>query len=349
MRPALALAALAAVSAACAGGPGAGSASLAPSLRFAAPAPAAAAVPEAEPRLEPPFAAAGAGIRSLSGATARQNGGGASVERRFEQAVVEPEVTRAIVLLYHAFDRGNEPLSLPRTRFERHLKWLSDNDVEIVALSELIDFLVGKTKLPARVAVITIDDGVRSVYEKAWPILLEHRARFTLGLPTYYMQAPKGLPMLSWDQVREMQASGLCELASHGHRHRALTVVSGRLLFEELELSRRIIQENTGSTPEAYFYPLGALDKNAMRNVVKAGYRAAFSAIGAPIAVGSSPLMRVPRTTIFHDDDVGKLAYYFSERFMRRLPDTRRAPAEPMLAARENPRSANASASLDRE
>jgi peptidoglycan/xylan/chitin deacetylase (PgdA/CDA1 family) len=254
-------------------------------------------------------------------------------QRSMQQALVEPEQTRATVLLYHAFDRGSEPLSVSSRRFERQMVWLLEHGVEVIALSELLEFLEGRRRLPKRVAVITIDDGVKSVHEKAWPILKRHGIRFTLGLPTHYMQTPENAPMLTWEQVAEMLASGLCEIASHGHRHRALPVLSKRLAAEELELSAEIITRQTGVRPFAYFYPLGALDAASMKSVLLAGYRAAFSAKGGPIAIGSSPLMRIPRTSIFHDDDLGILAYYFSERFFERLPETPRAPAEPLVTA----------------
>ncbi len=249
--------------------------------------------------------------------------------------LVAAEQTRANVFLYHAFDRGTDPLSVPSPRFERQIQWLIEHDVEIVALSELIEFLEGRRRLPRRVAVITIDDGVESVHEKAWPILRRYGARFTLGLPTQLMQTPENAPMLSWDQVREMLASGLCEIASHGHRHLALPVLPKRMAADELELSAEIIERQIGTRPLAYFYPLGALDKASMKSVQRAGYRAAFSAKGGPIAIGSSPLMRIPRTSIFHDDDLGHLAFYFSQRFFERLPETARSPAEALASARE--------------
>jgi peptidoglycan/xylan/chitin deacetylase (PgdA/CDA1 family) len=309
----------------------------APRLRSADPA--VVSVPEPAvaapaPRLGAP-GGFGAGARQVP---LEQPGAGDTTDRGPTRALAEPlvplEDTRAVVLLYHAFDRGPVPLSVPSSRFEKQLVWLRENRVEIVTLGELLGFLEGKHRLPARVAVITIDDGLKSVYDKAWPILAREKARFTLGLPTYYMQTPEGAPMLSWAEVKEMLDSGLCELASHGHRHRALPNLSSRLVAEELELSKRIIIERTGHAPEAYFYPLGALDPIAMRQVVDAGYRAAFSAIGGPIALGSSPRMRIPRTSIFHDDGVGTLAHYFGERFMQRLPDNPRAPADPLIAAR---------------
>ena len=225
-----------------------------------------------------------------------------------------------MVLLYHGFDRGPDPLSVSSRRLDEQLAWLEDNQVEVVSTTELIEFLEGKRWLPARVAVITIDDGLLSTYERAWPILKRHGVRFTLGLSTRLLDEPKAGLSMTWHQVREMVDSGLCELASHGHGHRRLVGLSEKLAHEELEVSRSTIERETGRTPVAYFYPLGANDHQARRRVAAAGYRAGFTASGAPIAVNSAPRMGIPRTGIFHADGLGQFAWYFSTRNLMKVP-----------------------------
>jgi hypothetical protein len=222
---------LAALGLACASAP--------PRLR---PPPEIAATPVPAPvsaaRLAPPGDGLGPGSRSIVPA--------AEPPPAPHSFLVSRERTRVVVLLYHAFDVGPDPLGLPASRFVHHLDALTSLGVEFVPLSALIDFLEGKRELGERAAVITIDDGHRSVYKKAWPILRERRLPFTLGLPTAFIDQP-GQVTLSWEQIREMLASGLCELASHGHRHRRLGPLDARRTREELELSREIIERETGA------------------------------------------------------------------------------------------------------
>ena len=229
----------------------------------------------------------------------------------YREPLAAAEDTRGVVLLYHAFDRGRQPLSLPSSRFAQHLDWLRDNHVEIVPLSHFIDFLRGDRLLPKRVAVITIDDGMLSVYQKAWPLLRRRRVPFTLGIPTALLHKPKRGQTMSWAAVREMMQSGLCEIASHGHRHRRLPGLPDELAASELTGSMRLIMKHTQVRPIAYFYPLGAVDKEAGERTEEAGYVAAFTASGAPIGLGSADLRRVPRTTIFYEDTVGRLSWHF--------------------------------------
>ncbi len=251
---------------------------------------------------------------------------------RFSSPVVPRSETRAIVLLYHAFNRGAQPLSVSTRDFDAQLAWLAENRVEVVSTSELLDFLEGSRALPERVAVISIDDGLMSVYTKAWPILKQRKVRFTLGIPTGMLEDPKNAPVMTWDQVREMVASGLCEIASHGHMHRRLVGLEGKRRWEELELSRDLIRERVGEPPVAYFYPLGAYDPPSAEAVEKAGYRAAFRATGAPIAAGAGSHFWLPRVSIFHGESAGVLAHYFRPKFLGQVRYSARR--DPGLAAR---------------
>jgi peptidoglycan/xylan/chitin deacetylase (PgdA/CDA1 family) len=221
-----------------------------------------------------------------------------------------------VVFLYHAFNRGAQPLSVRTRDFDAQLAWLEDNRVDVVSTSELLDFLEGQRALPARVAVIHIDDGLASVYSKAWPILKHRNVRFSVGIPTGMLEDPKNAPVMTWEHVREMVASGLCEVASHGHMHRRLVGLTGKRQWEELELSRDLIRERIGAPPVAYFYPLGAYDSLAASAAARAGYRAAFRATGAPIAAGAGSAFWLPRVSIFHGESAGVLSHYFGPKFL---------------------------------
>lgn len=249
---------------------------------------------------------------------------------------MDPDDTRALALMYHSFDRGSADLTVDGWQLDRQLTWLRDNRVEIVSTSELVAFMRGERQLPARVAVVTIDDGDKSVYKVAWPILKRHHARFTLALPTKLMQENKKHRMLSWDQVREMVASGLCEVGSHGHEHKSIIYFSDERAVRELETSRDILERETGQRPEAFFYPLGSFDARTSALVQKVGYRAAFKATGAPLGLDCCDLYALPRVGIIHRDTVWTLGWYYSPAFLDRMMRIRTAsdtPSKPALGA----------------
>ena len=54
------------------------------------------------------------------------------------------------------------------------MEYLAQNGYHVLPLARLEDFLAGKTPLPRKSVVITIDDGYRSTYEIAYPILKKY-------------------------------------------------------------------------------------------------------------------------------------------------------------------------------
>jgi peptidoglycan/xylan/chitin deacetylase (PgdA/CDA1 family) len=74
--------------------------------------------------------------------------------------------------------------------------------------------------IPQRAVVITIDDGYRSVYDVAYPILKAHGFRATLFVYTDFVGARLGL---NWDQIREMDASGVIDVQNHSKSHGSMS------------------------------------------------------------------------------------------------------------------------------
>lgn len=224
------------------------------------------------------------------------------------EPVVEHAKTRAIVLMYHSIDTGILPRSVSPKMFESHLQWLVDNHVEVVPLSTFVAYLDGKVELPERVAVITIDDGERSFYRTAYPTLIKFGMPFTLGLPTIAIEQSRERPTFTWEMVREMMSSGLCEIASHSHTHPNLARLSAQGVRRELTLSRDLIEKNTGVRPATLFYPMGSFNK-AVLDISAELYQAAFAAVGAPVKP-TTPRYRIPRYEMGNTVGLVTLALY---------------------------------------
>lgn len=145
-----------------------------------------------------------------------------------------------IVLNYHFFnDRsvlerglravGTVLLNLPlmstkdawaigASSFEKQLKYLRDNGFKTISLDELVSFMRGAYHPAGRCVVITIDDGDRSVYEYAYPLLEKYGMKAAMFLITSKAgEKWDELEISSWDELREMDRSGTIEIESHTH------------------------------------------------------------------------------------------------------------------------------------
>ncbi|GIK87939.1 MAG: hypothetical protein BroJett026_34200 [Betaproteobacteria bacterium] len=212
------------------------------------------------------------------------------------------------ILCYHRF--GPKPTSLTVTpqAFEAQMGWLANNGYTVIPLPRLARFLEGREALPPRSVVVSIDDGYRSTYEVAWPVLRKHGFPATVFLYTDFVGAPDAL---SWAQMREMAASGLIEIQPHSRTHSNLTIRRADepearyrdRVRREIEGPIEAIRANLGAASHAYAFPYGDVN-----DTVVAELRARGVALGVTVTPGGNafyaPQYMLRRTMIFGGDDL---------------------------------------------
>lgn len=147
-----------------------------------------------------------------------------------------------LVLSYHDIRddvaRKGDPdaYAVSTQNFAAHLDWLAGHGYRPVALSEVIKASRGQTKLPPKAVLLTFDDGLRSIYTHVFPLLRAYNYPALMAVVTGWVDLPQDQNVdygprmfthddfVTWDQLREMQASGLIEIASHSDNlHRGVT------------------------------------------------------------------------------------------------------------------------------
>jgi peptidoglycan/xylan/chitin deacetylase (PgdA/CDA1 family) len=120
---------------------------------------------------------------------------------------------------------------------------------------------------------ITFDDGWKEHYKNAFPILKKYGARATFFVPTGWIGKSE---IMSWDQMKEMSEAGMV-FGSHGITHANLINLSDADLKNELENSRKALEENLGYEIKYLSYPGGNHDSRVIEAAKVAGYKAAVS------------------------------------------------------------------------
>jgi peptidoglycan/xylan/chitin deacetylase (PgdA/CDA1 family) len=211
-----------------------------------------------------------------------------------------------MVLTYHTV--GPSPLGLPLEHFCEQMQWLREN-AAVVSVENLLSGRWPNSR-SGIVCAITFDDGYASVYRWAYPVLEE------LGLPaTVYLVVDAigqttarssnefaGLypdeEMLRWREVKEMHEHEITP-GSHLLRHKDLTCLNRLEAKEELEGSKKAIENRVGAECSSFCYPWGRHDTVAVEAVKAAGYRDAVTAIqGRWRADESLDWFRIPRADI---------------------------------------------------
>jgi peptidoglycan/xylan/chitin deacetylase (PgdA/CDA1 family) len=216
------------------------------------------------------------------------------------------------ILCYHRFGNGSGgggKMIVSEANFAAQLDWLERNDYHVIRLERLVDFLAGRTALPRRSVVITIDDGYESVYRYALPLLRKHGYPATLFVYTDFIGA--GNEALTWPQLQEMAASGLIDVQAHSKTHRNLIERAPsendaqyrQALESEVRPPRELLERKLGLPVREYAYPYG--DANDL--VLDVLSRQHFQ-LGVTVTPGGNPFFAQPlmlhRTMIFGDHDL---------------------------------------------
>lgn len=229
------------------------------------------------------------------------------VTRSFAQPLVPREQTRVIVLGYHNFS-NEKPLSEMRMRtseFCQQMQYLRDSDISVITMQDFLDWRQGRRELPARCALITLDDGWKSVWTDAYPVLKAYGYPFTLFLYTRYIDV-KGDSMKS-DWIREMQQHG-ATIGSHStshlyprfwRRYRQDSPEYRQQIQQEIIQSAVRLKELFGHC-STYCYP-GGYNTPAMVEGVRQAFQAAFTVLESKVGVEENPYL-VHRYMVFGND-----------------------------------------------
>lgn len=189
------------------------------------------------------------------------------------------------ILCYHNFNPTVPGLmNLTPKKFENQLRWIKDNGFTVISLKDAVDYLQGNRKsLPPKPVVITVDDGWESAYVYVFPIALKYHVPVTLFV--YTETISKGKHNLTWEQLKEMQQTGLIDIEGHTYSHPNFNDEKAgsspakyeKIVEHELVTSKKILEDHLGSKVNFLAWPFGIYDDYLEHEAEKAGYTMAFS------------------------------------------------------------------------
>jgi peptidoglycan/xylan/chitin deacetylase (PgdA/CDA1 family) len=181
----------------------------------------------------------------------------------------------------------------------RQFAYLARAGYQVVPLDAVLGFVAGGPLPAPRPIAITFDDGYRSVYEHAFPALVERGFPATvfvvvdgIGATDWWEQATGDVaePMLDRAQMREMAAHGIA-FGSHTCSHAHLPALAPAQAQREIADSRTRLEEVLGEAVTLFAYPYGEYDP-AVRDAVEAsGYRGACSTCKGVNRPGEDPYL----------------------------------------------------------
>lgn len=189
------------------------------------------------------------------------------------------------ILVYHRFSAtADDSMTVRVTTFQAHLAFFREHGWRFVPLKDVVSWIENTSvTLPTKSVVLTVDDGHRSVYEVLRPIVMRERLPVTLFI--YPSAISNASYALTWDELRELQQTGLFDVQSHTdwhpnfnieRRHRAAEDFRRFAQFQ-LVHSKARLEAELGSHVDMLAWPFGIRDDHLMRLAAQSGYVAGLT------------------------------------------------------------------------
>lgn len=204
---------------------------------------------------------------------------------------------RIPIVMYHSISNEAETghpyfwVNTSPARFAEHMKYLYDNNYQVISLSEAVallssfnstnsmnptnsrnsinpaaqqphDSMTRRLNDPisqrSRYVVLTFDDGFHDFYTNAFPILNKHSYRATVFLSTGFINKErlsfKGKQCMTWDEIKQLIKDGI-SFGSHTVNHPQLHNLKKNEIDDEIKSSKKKIEDEIGIKIDSFSYP----------------------------------------------------------------------------------------------
>jgi len=238
--------------------------------------------------------------------------------------VSKPVVDQTAQTIIYCYHRLVDKVRYPGTEitpavFEAQMKELKDRGITVISLQDLLAWKKGEKNIPPRCAVITFDDGWKSQYEVAWPIMKKFGYTFTMFIYTEGVAGASlgGGQACTWEMLADMRDNGI-DIEAHSATHQDLREGHTIMVAEpggkrtkkkltgaeyeqwvqnEVVGCKQLLEQRLGIRINCFAVPFGTYNEHVKEIARNAGYEAMFTVYGQPIRY-TSPMDALGRYAI---------------------------------------------------
>src|SRR5438874_6914644 len=226
-------------------------------------------------------------------------GAGTSPVASQPKKVAVDQTAQTIVFGYHRFvNQVHRPdTEITPQAFEQQMLELKNRGITVISMQDFLAWKRGEKNIPPHCAIITFDDGWKSQYDVAWPIMKKFGYPFTLFIYTEGVRGGHfgGGEAVTWEQLAEMRDAGV-DIQAHSETHQDLRrpydkVAKKKLsppeyeqwLQNEVGRCKETLEQRLGIKVNCFAVPYGFYNQHIQEIATRAGYEAVFTVYGQPI------------------------------------------------------------------
>lgn len=199
------------------------------------------------------------------------------------------------VLMFHVVcenmpeDKSLSGLYITKDMLKEYCEYFMAKGYKMVSLNEAYNILKSKeTTDNNSLIAFTFDDGYEDNYTLGFPILKEYGINFNINIIGRYTDENR-VNYLSWEQIKEMNQSGLLELGNHtydshmyveDYKGDSMPILKALLpnetaeerkqrIFNDLEKADGLINKNSGDGINIMAYPYGVPPKDMQKEIAE--------------------------------------------------------------------------------
>ncbi len=235
-----------------------------------------------------------------------------------------------ITLMYHRFEENKYPsTNIKNEIFKKHLEKINNLSIDFINFKNFKKVI--KNNIDKNYLLLTIDDAFLSFYVNAWPVLKRKNIPFLLFVSTREVGK---YGYMTWEQIKEIESSGLGFIGNHSHSHDYLIDWDNDKIKADLKKSIEIFEKELGYSPEVFSYPFGEYSTNLKKIVSNLNFEFAFGQHSGVIDP-TKDFLELPRFPI--NEKYGDLKRFQSILKTLPFPYKKITPENRYLADEENP------------
>ena len=251
-----------------------------------------------------------------------------AVNETVERAAIELKENQFVTLTFHDVrddvenQTDRDMYAISTKNLAQYLAWIKKEGWKPIRLEDVWAARQKRQILPERAVLLTFDDGALSSYSKVYPLLKQYNIPAVFAIPTSWIngntqagyEAYGQGNLMNWNQMREMQKSGLVEFVSHSNDlHKGIQANPQKNMepaaivreyfpqlnryetdaeyktrvVEDLKKSKQVLDHELGIDTKAIFWPYGAVTPEAEEFAKQAGLPMSFS-LGSVVSLADS-------------------------------------------------------------
>ncbi|MDC0449352.1 polysaccharide deacetylase family protein [Pelagibacteraceae bacterium] len=174
--------------------------------------------------------------------------------------------------MYHRFEENKYPsTNIKIADFVKHINLIKKNQFKFVNPNFFEENLLNH-KYEKKI-LLTIDDGFKSFYDQAWPILKKEKIPFILFVNTREV-GTRGY--MNWKQIKEISKEKFAHIGNHSYSHEYLIDMKNQEIIDDINLATSDFKNNLGYNSPFFSYPFGEYSNNFKNIINNLGFKYAF-------------------------------------------------------------------------